>query len=41
MKENRIMSDKNTYLPPKIWTWDAENGGEWAKINRPRRRRDT
>ncbi len=35
MKENRIMSDKNTYLPPKIWTWDAENGGEWAKINRP------
>ena len=23
------------YTPPKIWTWDAENGGEFAKINRP------
>ena len=23
------------YVPPKVWTWDAENGGEWAKINRP------
>lgn len=29
------MSDINTYEPPKIWTWDADNGGEWAKINRP------
>ncbi|KHK91872.1 glutathione-dependent disulfide-bond oxidoreductase [Novosphingobium malaysiense] len=28
------MSDP-TYTPPKVWTWDAENGGEWAKINRP------
>lgn len=27
------MSD--TYTPPEVWTWDAENGGEWAKINRP------
>ena len=23
------------YSPPEVWTWDAENGGEWAKINRP------
>ncbi len=23
------------YVLPKIWTWDAANGGEWAKINRP------
>lgn len=23
------------YTPPKVWTWDAENGGEWAKLNRP------
>ncbi|MEM8795882.1 MAG: glutathione-dependent disulfide-bond oxidoreductase [Pseudomonadota bacterium] len=23
------------YVPPKVWTWDAENGGEFAKINRP------
>jgi GST-like protein len=29
------MSDTNKYEPPKVWTWDAENGGEWAKINRP------
>ncbi|HDZ56838.1 MAG TPA: glutathione-dependent disulfide-bond oxidoreductase [Pseudomonas xinjiangensis] len=24
-----------TYMPPKVWTWDAENGGAFAKINRP------
>lgn len=29
------MSGTNQYEPPKVWTWDAENGGEWAKINRP------
>ena len=29
------MSDAKNYVPPEIWTWDAENGGEWAKINRP------
>jgi GST-like protein len=23
------------YTPPKVWTWDAENGGEWAALNRP------
>ncbi|WP_394152526.1 glutathione-dependent disulfide-bond oxidoreductase [Loktanella salsilacus] len=23
------------YTPPKVWTWDAENGGEFAKTNRP------
>lgn len=23
------------YIPPKVWTWDAENGGNWANINRP------
>jgi GST-like protein len=23
------------YTPPKVWTWDAESGGDWAKINRP------
>jgi GST-like protein len=34
-KEICIMSDINKYVPPKVWTWDAENGGEWAKINRP------
>lgn len=24
-----------TYTPPKVWTYDAENGGKWASINRP------
>ena len=23
------------YTPPAVWTWDAENGGAFAKINRP------
>ncbi|RUS59962.1 glutathione-dependent disulfide-bond oxidoreductase [Pseudorhodobacter sp. E13] len=23
------------YTPPKVWTWDSENGGTWAKLNRP------
>jgi GST-like protein len=23
------------YTPPKIWTHDAENGGQWANVNRP------
>ena len=29
------MPKDNAYEPPKVWTWDAENGGEWAKTNRP------
>lgn len=28
------MSD-NTYVPPKVWTHDAESGGRFASINRP------
>lgn len=24
-----------TYTPPKVWTWDAASGGEFASINRP------
>jgi GST-like protein len=23
------------YTPPKVWTWDVENGGQFASINRP------
>ena len=23
------------YTPPKVWTWDKENGGNFSKINRP------
>jgi GST-like protein len=33
------MADKNTntdtYNPPKVWTFDSENGGQFANINRP------
>ncbi len=29
------MPDTGTYTPPKVWTWDAENGGKWSGINRP------
>lgn len=29
------MSDTNNYVPPKVWTLNGENGGNWAKINRP------
>ncbi|MBT3146971.1 glutathione-dependent disulfide-bond oxidoreductase [Neptunomonas phycophila] len=25
----------NEYTPPAVWEWDPENGGEWAKTNRP------
>ena len=24
-----------TYVPPKVWTWDAPSGGKFAAINRP------
>ncbi|WP_350655965.1 glutathione-dependent disulfide-bond oxidoreductase [Psychrobacter sp. S1-30-MNA-CIBAN-0213] len=26
---------ENQYVPPKIWTHDAESGGKWASVNRP------
>ncbi|TGD76042.1 glutathione-dependent disulfide-bond oxidoreductase [Mangrovimicrobium sediminis] len=25
----------NGYIPPRVWTWDSENGGRFAAINRP------
>lgn len=25
----------NSYTPPKVWTWDKENGGKFASTNRP------
>ncbi|MBU6461718.1 MAG: glutathione-dependent disulfide-bond oxidoreductase [Bradyrhizobium sp.] len=27
--------DPSAYTPPKVWTWDKENGGRFASINRP------
>ena len=29
------MNEMSSYSPPKVWTWDAENGGTFAKTNRP------
>jgi GST-like protein len=29
------MPDTTSYAPPKVWKWDTENGGAWAKLNRP------
>jgi len=29
------MSNDNVYVPPKVWQWNTENGGNWANINRP------
>lgn len=29
------MTNGKTYEPPKIWTWETENGGQFASINRP------
>lgn len=29
------MARNEDYTPPKVWTWDKENGGEWASLNRP------
>ncbi|NOU34944.1 MAG: glutathione-dependent disulfide-bond oxidoreductase [Polyangiaceae bacterium] len=29
------MSDTKEYVPPKVWTWNKDNGGQFAKINRP------
>jgi len=29
------VSENSGYIPPRVWTWDAESGGKFAKINRP------
>lgn len=29
------MNDQTPYTPPKVWTWDKENGGKFASTNRP------
>jgi GST-like protein len=29
------MTDEGAYIPPKVWTWNKENGGQFANINRP------
>jgi GST-like protein len=34
-QESDGMTEETLYTPPKVWTWDKENGGQFAKINRP------
>lgn len=29
------MTDTPDYIPPKVWTWNKDNGGRFANINRP------
>ncbi|MBX4925244.1 glutathione-dependent disulfide-bond oxidoreductase [Rhizobium binae] len=29
------MSGSSEYVPPKVWTWNKANGGQFANINRP------
>ncbi len=29
------MTDTTDYVPPKVWTWNKDNGGRFANINRP------
>ena len=29
------MTDSSEYTPPEVWTWNKENGGRFANINRP------
>ena len=31
----KILTEAAAYTPPKIWTWDKDNGGRFANINRP------
>ncbi len=30
-----MTDSSSSYTPPKVWTWDRENGGQFSKINRP------
>ena len=29
------MTEDSAYTPPKVWSWNKENGGQFANINRP------
>jgi GSH-dependent disulfide-bond oxidoreductase len=31
----KAMTDPVEYTPPKVWSWNKENGGRFASINRP------
>ena len=29
------MNSQDEYVPPEVWSWERENGGHFAQINRP------
>ena len=29
------MTESSPYIPPRVWTWDSDAGGQFASINRP------
>jgi GST-like protein len=29
------VSEPSSYVPPRVWAWNKDNGGQFAKINRP------
>ena len=29
------MTNEKEYTPPRVWTWDKEDGSSWSKTNRP------
>ncbi|MDQ3247027.1 MAG: glutathione-dependent disulfide-bond oxidoreductase [Pseudomonadota bacterium] len=29
------MTDQTDYTPPRVWTWEAPSGGQFANVNRP------
>ena len=35
MTDASAITDVSAYEPPKVWTWNKENGGRFASINRP------
>ena len=35
MNDSSDPGDSNAYTPPKVWTWQQANGGQFANINRP------
>ena len=34
-KQGPHLDDRELTPPRKTWTWDKENGGKWAGLNRP------
>ena len=34
-EQGEDMAENDTFIPPKVWQWDKESGGRFAKINRP------